>query len=337
MTNEAGRSGGGIFWYYERPTANYSLLATRDSLLSHHPIRMGFIDCHVHLYPPEVNRAPARWAAERGETLWATLCARVRKNGRAVQGFPSVDELLRAMDTAGVERAVLQGWYWEKHDTCVVQNRFYAGCIRRHPDRLSACATLHPAAGETRVLAELRWAREQGFCGLGELSPHSQQVSGDDPVWQTVLGGAAEWGWPVLLHVTEPAGKAYPGRVLTPLDDFVRWARQYPKTPFVWAHWGARLPLHPELGTEARALRNVYYDTAASPLLYDFTVFPEMVSAVGAERVMFGSDYPLNLFPADESGPEIASFLKKAQAQELDSGTQRAIFRENARAVFGLK
>ena len=68
---------------------------------------MRIIDAHVHLYPPEINRAPAAWAGVQGELHWSTLCTRVRKNGRPVQGFPGMDELLREMDAAGIERAVL--------------------------------------------------------------------------------------------------------------------------------------------------------------------------------------------------------------------------------------
>ena len=63
-----------------------------------------------------------------------------------------MDELLRAMDAAGISRAVLLGWYWEKPATCAGQNRFYAACVRAHPDRLMAFATLHPAAGREKVL-----------------------------------------------------------------------------------------------------------------------------------------------------------------------------------------
>lgn len=297
---------------------------------------MSIIDCHVHLYSPEVNRAPAPWAAERGEAHWATLCARVRKSGRAVQGFPSVEQLLRAMDQAGVERAILQGWYWEKHETARTQNRFLAACIGAHRDRLSACATFHPAAGEKEVLEELGWAREQGFCGLGELSPHSQGFSIDDPVWRTALAHAAQWRMPVLLHVTEPAGKGYPGRVLTPLKDFVGLAQAHPQTTFILAHWAARLPLLPGLGSDLRILSNVFYDTAASPLLYDFSIFREMISAVGPERVIFGSDYPLILFPGEETESEMVSFLNKAKALDLAIFEQDALFRGNARSVFGL-
>jgi hypothetical protein len=104
---------------------------------------MPIIDAHTHLYPPEVNAAPAAWAAARGEAHWATLCARARKSGRPVQGFPSVADFLRAMDAADVERAVLLGWYWENPGTCAWQNRFYAECLRRHADRFSAFAALH--------------------------------------------------------------------------------------------------------------------------------------------------------------------------------------------------
>jgi len=75
------------------------------------------------------------------------LCTRRRRDGRGVQGFPGVDDLLRAMDAAAVARAVLLGWYWQCRNLCVAQP-LYAECVQAHPDRLSACATLHrpPAA-----------------------------------------------------------------------------------------------------------------------------------------------------------------------------------------------
>src|ERR1019366_4780343 len=105
------------------------------------------IDGHVHLYPPEINRDPAGWAAAHDEPHWAVQCTRRRKDGSPVQGFPSLDDLLRAMDAAGGGRAVLLGWYWQTPAACARHNRFYAECLRRHPDRLSAFAALHPGAG----------------------------------------------------------------------------------------------------------------------------------------------------------------------------------------------
>ncbi len=46
----------------------------------------------------------------------------------------------------------------------------------------------------------------------------------------------------------------------------------------------------PEVNT---ALRNVYFDTAVSPLLYQKQVFAAVASLVGPEKILLGSDYPL--------------------------------------------
>lgn len=297
---------------------------------------MGLIDAHVHLYPPEVNASPAAWAEQRAERHWSVLCTRRRRDGRAVQTFPGLDELLRAMDEAAVERVVLQGWYWQDDDTCMLQNRFYAECVRRHPDRLSAFATFHPGAGAPEVARLVTWAADHGFSGLGELSPHSQGAALNDAAWIEALRRAGQLGWPVTLHVTEPHGGSYPGRVATPLDDFVQLARAFPDVTFVLAHWGARLPMDAALGEQIRVLKNVYYDTAASPLLYRPTVWREMVSAVGADRVLFGTDFPLVLYPKRESQPSFQTLVEEAR-QELSADEQRDIFHDNAARLLRLR
>ena len=272
---------------------------------------MRIIDAHVHLYPPELNRDPAAWAAACGERHWATLCTRRRADGRPVQGFPSVDELLREMDRAGVERAVLLGWYWERPEACAWQNRFYAECIRAHPERLSAFATVHPAAGQRAAVSEVAWAEDAGLAGLGELSPHSQGYAVDDPVFGAVLEQATRRKMPVNLHVTDPEGRDYPGRVATPLEDFLRLAQAWPETRFVLAHWGGLLPLRDE---RARELKNVFYDTAASPLLYEPDIWSRFRIVVPEERVMFGSDFPLNLYPKLDGQPGLSRLIAEAKA-----------------------
>jgi predicted TIM-barrel fold metal-dependent hydrolase len=292
------------------------------------------IDSHVHLYPPEANRDPSGWAAARGEARWARLATRRRKDGSAVQGFPDIGGLLRAMDEGGVSRAVLLGWYWEKPETCSLQNRFYAECVRRHPDRLTAFAALQPAAGRAATRAEVARARDEGLVGLGELSPHSQGYASDDPVLLDALALAGELKLPINLHVTDPDGRDYPGRVATPLGDFVDLASALPETTFVLAHWGGLLPLRdPAPGK----LANVYYDTAASPLLYGPEIWGRFIPAVGADRVLFGSDYPLNLHPGIGHDPEIARLVAEARASGLPATTLAAVLHENATRILGLK
>jgi predicted TIM-barrel fold metal-dependent hydrolase len=291
------------------------------------------IDSHVHLYPPAVNRDPAGWAKRQGEPHWALLCTRHRKDGRAVQGFPSMAALLRAMDAAGVGRVVLLGWYWERPETCARQNRFYAQCVRAHPDRLAALATVHPAPGHKAALEEVRRAKGEGLCGLGELSPHSQGYKVSDATFGAVLRLAAKLRLPVNLHVSDPDSREYPGRVDTPLKDFMWLGRNYPETIFILAHWGGLLPWrHPEV----LKLPNVHYDTAASPLLYDEGIWRRFLAQVPPERVLFGSDYPLNVYPRLDADPDMARLVAELHRSGLTAEQLRAVAGGNAKRLFAL-
>lgn len=288
------------------------------------------VDAHVHLYPDEVGREPAAWAAAAREPKWSVLATRLRRDGRPVQGFPTLAELLRDLDAAGVDRAVLLGWYWENAATCALQNRFCARCVQAHPDRLAAFATVQPAAGRAVFAEEIRRAQGEGLIGIGELSPHTQGVAADDPELAELFALAAERRLPVNLHVTDPESRAFPGRVETPLADFVRWARAHPRTTFVLAHWGGRLPLVDPAANPA-ALPNVYYDTAASPILYGPEAWPRLLPAFGADRVLFGSDHPLNLYPKSEAGPNLARFFAEAKV----AGVPEGVLGGNARRLLG--
>jgi predicted TIM-barrel fold metal-dependent hydrolase len=272
------------------------------------------LDAHVHLYPPEINRDPAGWAAAHGEPHWALLCTRRRRDGRPVQSFPDAEELLRELDAAGIERALLLGWYWEHPASCALQNRFFADCLRAHPDRLSAFATVQPAAGPAVCRAELDCARDEGLCGVGELSPHAQHHDLAAPGLEEVLAWAGAAGWPVNLHVTDPAAGPYPGRIATPLADFRALALRFPGTRFILAHWGGLLPL----AGDGPAPANVWYDTAASPLVHGPEIWERFLHAVGPERVLFGSDHPLHLYPR-ETGSGLARFVAEARAGGADA------------------
>lgn len=283
---------------------------------------MEIIDAHVHLYPRAANQDPAGWAAARGESHWATLCTRRRRDGSPVQAFPTVAQLLYDMNAAGIRRAVLLGWYWEHHATCVEHNAFYASCLQAYPTRFAAFATVHPGAGQA-ALDEVRRARDRGFSGLGELSPHSQHVPLEDPIWRKILALAGELGLTVNLHVTDPDSKSYPGRVETPLADFVAMARDFPQTNFILAHWGGGLAW----AEAATGLRNVWFDTAASPLLYG----PEVWRKAPLGRVLFGSDYPLVLYPKTGAGLGFSGLVDEAKS----AGADESIFRINAATLLG--
>lgn len=235
------------------------------------------------------------------------------------------------MDSAGVDRAVLLGWYWETHESCAWQNRFYADCVRAYPDRLSAFAAVHPAAGEA-ALVEIRRAHSEGLIGLGELSPHSQHIVMDDPRWLAVLELAGALGLPVNLHVTDPSPATgnYPGRVETPLADFAGMSQAFPNVSFILAHWGGCWWRH-----GVRMPGNVRFDTAASPLLYEPAVFAEGIAACGADRVLWGTDYPLDLYPRDPVTEPMNGFFAQARAA-LPAGVAGNVLGGNASRLLRL-
>jgi hypothetical protein len=182
----------------------------------------------------------------------------------------------------------------------------------------------------------MRRVAGEGFCGLGELSPHSQGVAVEDPVWREVLALAGGLDLLVNLHVTEPYSKNYPGKVATPLGDFVRMAHVFSETKFILAHWGARLPLDQGLGSEARACTNLFYDTAASPLLYDRRIYREMIDAVGVAHVLYGSDHPLDLYPQSGATPHIGAMIEDVRAADLSAAELTAVFGGNVSDLLGL-
>jgi predicted TIM-barrel fold metal-dependent hydrolase len=293
---------------------------------------MRIVDCHVHLFPAAAAEDPAGWAAARGEQKWVTMVA-PRPDGRHVQGWSAADRLLCDMDSAGIERVILQGWYWERPETCAEHNRCMAAAIAAHPDRLSAVATFHPAGGDG-VFDELRRARETGFVGLGELCPEAQGYPHDDPVLVRALALAAEWHWPVTLHVTEPAGRNYPGRVETPLQALVEFVRAHPNIRFILAHWGGLLPFFELNASVATALGNVSYDTAASPLIYGPGIAKAVSAVVAPKRVVFGSDYPI--LPRGTTEPTFLPFLEVVRKGAFDQAGLEAVLGGNARELYRL-
>ena len=294
------------------------------------------IDAHTHCYPEEIfadGVSPVAWARGRGETHWAHLVS-PSAGGASLQGFVSRGQMCADMDAAGVSHALLAGWYWEKAETCRWHNAFMARWIREEPRRFSALAALQ-VRGNSEIGDDLRRAKDAGFKGVGEIFPQAQGFSMRDAAWLRALEWAQENGFIVQLHAEEAAGRPHPGRAHPRLDDYVWIARRFPNVKFIFAHWGGGLPFYEMNPYVSEALRHVFYDTAASPFLYDDGVFARVCDAIGAERVLFGSDYPLRLYPKKGSRPEMSPFLERAMAA-TPATARAAVVGGNARALLGL-
>jgi len=264
------------------------------------------IDCHTHAYPKEVVEVPRAWALERGETHWADVVA--PQDRPSIQGWSDPQSMLAAMDAAGVERAVLLGWYWEQEATCRWHNDVMTEWIQAAPERLSAFAAIYPNAD---VIDQLEQARSQGLCGVGELHLGVQGFDADNPHWKAMAEWCVAHDWPINCHATEMAGHKHPGSVPTPVQNFVEMAEASPDLKLILAHWGGGLAFFEQNPRLRRLLTNVYYDASASPLLYDMGVFQQMAALVGPDKLLFGSDYPLRLYPRRQKTPDMTRYLEQ--------------------------
>lgn len=288
--------------------------------------RQAIWDSHVHCYPRTVIEDPSGWALKRGEGHWLELV----QNGP--QGWADVDQLIQQMDADGVERVLLQGWYWQNEATAREQNDWHAAWIARYPERLMACATVHPEMPD--LVEVLEESRQWGACAVGECLPEIQHPAGwDHSGWATILNWTNANGFPLCLHVTEPAGHLYPGRVATPLDGLVDLFESHPGQKWICAHWGGGLPFYSLNKRVRKALRNVWFDSAASPLLYESAVWTIAVNLVGAERILFGSDFPLRLYPRLEKTPGWRNLLAEFGSSGLQDRERAALLGGNLKSL----
>jgi predicted TIM-barrel fold metal-dependent hydrolase len=293
------------------------------------------IDSHVHMYSPEVANDPVGWAARHSELHWAEMVS-ATVNRASLQGWADAPTLLAAMEASGVVQAVMLGWYWENQETCEQQNRWYADWAAQHPGELRWFATIHPGAGQ-RALDEVRRAAAAGASGLGELSPAGQGFSLRDPSFLRIAQLAVELGLPINFHVNEALGRSRPGRMFDDLTDFQWLAAEFPELIIILAHWGGMIPFFELNRTVRRDLKNVFYDTAASPLLYDPRIYRLVVDAVGPEKILFGSDYPLLLYPRREREPGFSRLVDEILSAGLTDPELNLILRGNARRLLGLR
>jgi predicted TIM-barrel fold metal-dependent hydrolase len=291
------------------------------------------IDAHVHLMAPMTTAELDDFC--RAEPYWGLLLQ--PPGGRSIQGWATPERMLADMDAAGVDRVIIQGQYRRTHAACVAHNDQIIQVVRRWPARAGGFAVVQPLAGAA-ALDELDRCLDAGLCGVGELNPYAQGHSLRHPDFRRLAEACIARNIPLNLHVSEEVGHYYPGKSATPLRDYYWLAGRYPELRLILAHWGGGLFFYELMPSARRVLSNVCYDTAASPLLYPTAdVFAVALRCVRPGKVLYGSDYPLRLFPRRQSKPDFTSFLFEVEAVDIPTADRRALLGENAARMFGVQ
>jgi predicted TIM-barrel fold metal-dependent hydrolase len=278
------------------------------------------IDIHTHIFPPEICQNRERFFSK--EPAFELLYQDKKKSP-----MTAADGLIEAMDRDEIRASVTFGFPWKQPKLMRRSNDYVLEAMTRYPDRLLGFVCLNPENPE--VLAEGERCLKAGMKGVGEIALYTPLagVSLVDRL-SPLVEMATRWKVPILIHASEPVGHQYPGKGHLPLNELYELIKLFPSTRFILAHWGGGLWWYQLMKREVgKVLANTYFDTAASPFLYQPEIYQYALKIIGAEKILFGSDYPL--LPLSRYLKELdqAGLTKKQQAAILGGNTQRLLDR----------
>jgi aminocarboxymuconate-semialdehyde decarboxylase len=264
------------------------------------------------------------------------------------------------MDKAGIDVSVCSltcpNVYWGGEEVSVraarEANDNFAEAQVRYPDRIRWFASL-PWEYPQRAIEELERSCARGAAGVMVLA----NVAGRSlthPIFAPIWAEIDRRALPVLVHPTDPPGVDYMDMTKFDLSwsvgfmfdttlaitrmIFEGFFDQYPNMKVIASHGGGTLPYlvgRFEKGDEVELdsrrqmkrkptdyLRHIYYDS----ITYDVRSLKYLVSIVGEEHVMLGTDWPH--WVHDTKG----AFANTAQ---LPQGQMKKVRSGNAMGVFG--
>ncbi len=277
------------------------------------------IDFHTHVFPP--------WVKERrDEYIDSDPCfSLLYSNSRAK--LATTEELIASMDEAEVDVSIALNIGWFSHQLCVETNDYILDSISRHPHRLIGFCGIQPTAGDAAI-AELERCARAGVRGIGEMRSDVQGFNlADGAIMKPLVDTIAKRNLILLTHSSEPVGHQYAGKGSITPDVLYSFILAFPQLKLVCAHWGGGLPFYGTMPEVANALTNVFFDTAATVLLYQPHIFAEVSHIVGDDKVLFGSDYPLTT----QSRP-----IAQIQSLQLAEEQKAKILGDNARRLLSM-
>ena len=195
-------------------------------------------------------------------------------------------------------------------------NTLVGEAVKRFPDRLVGVARINPVFGaeHTGKLID-RYVADWNCRGVKLVAGYDFYRPNDMKVMGPLMEKAEEHGLTVLFH----SGDA--PRDLPSLQAVA--AKNFPKVKVVLAHMGMHLFLW-EAIIAAQECENIYVDMSQA-FAYDIKIFIEQVSA---DKLMYGSDAPYQSSLVEQS---------KLRVVGLDDRQLKAVFRENAIKIWGIK
>lgn len=278
------------------------------------------IDFHTHIFPQAIRDEREKFFDR--EPDFRSIYAHP---GSRLSGM---EELIATMDEESVDKSVVFGFPWRTMDHVRRNNDYVIEAVERSRGRLIGFCTFYlPLEGAE---TELDRCLDAGLSGVGELAFYSSAM-GDNIVHalEPIAEMARDFDAPLLLHANEPVGHSYPGKAPMTVKDIYRLLQRFPSNKIILAHWGGGIFFYYLMKKEVKSvLQNTWFDTAASPYLYDKEIYAIAADIVGPHKILFGSDFPL-LKPS--------RYFREMREAGLSRETIEKICGENAESLLKLQ
>ena len=263
------------------------------------------IDAHCHIYPDGI----ALKAVEAVDKFYDSLPAD-HYDG-------TVDTLIRSGNAAGITRFVVHSVATKPQQVSSI-NHFIAQSVERAGGAFIGMGTMHLDSEDLR--RDFEEIVALGLHGV-KLHPDIQRFDVDESRAMAIYEMCADAGLPVLVHTGDYRyDYSNPPRVENIL-------RSFPKLRFIGAHFGG-WSVWEEAARRLSDYPNIVVDSSSSFYALKPKTVRELVRIWGADRVMFGTDYPL--WPQKRDIDYLLNL-------ELGDADYRKIFWDNAASLFRLE
>ena len=261
------------------------------------------VDAHAHVYPEAI-------AVHAAESI-----------GRFYGGYPmrydgQLSTLLAAMRRARVGRALVSSVATTPHQVSSI-NRFLSDAANAHPDHIAALGAMHPDSLDPA--ADFAEILSLGLCGV-KLHPDFLMLPMDDPRFYRIYE-LCEGRLPICCHLGDSRyDNTNPNRAARVLADF-------PNLTLVGAHLSGYTVWDRVEAAQLYEYPNLYADCSSTLQLVAPETSKRLIRAFGADRVCFGTDYPMW-----EGAPELSAL----RALGLTEDELASILHGTAERIYGV-
>ena len=260
------------------------------------------IDAHCHIYPDKIAE---KASASTGKFYGIDM----RYDGK-------VSTLMSLGKESGVDHYIVQSVATKPEQVASI-NTFIAEAVKSSGGKMTGLGTLHPDSSD--IKGDIEYLLSLGLLGV-KLHPDIQGFKLDDYRCLKIYE-LCEGKLPVLLHTGDKRyDMSNPNRLMPILDI-------YKGLTVIGAHFGGYsvwddalrlLPKYP----------NILVDCCSCFFMMSDDEIRNSISAFGADRVLFGTDYPM-------WNPKVE--IERLLSLRLPDEDYEKIFHKNAQRIFGIE